>query len=476
MNALVEQTKMQISGLRQSLTQAGRWLVSSGQPEPPPEALAFLDPIDQICAEPAPRYARTTLYSIAAMLIALVTVGALIKVDVVVTANGRLVTSTPPILLQPVERAIIREMRVHPGDRVRKGEVLATLDPTFANADLGSLAAQSANLEAQKQRIDAELEGHPYLLPRNPTESQSLQATLFGQRRANYQSHIRVFDEDVARLNTSIKATEQDNVLLASQLGLARDVEEMRMSLLKSQNGSRLSYLDAQTLRMRTERDYQDSVSRLSELKHQVLSREAERQAYIEDWRRQLLENQAAIQTQLSMVGASISKASLINDMVVVTAPADGVILDAAQRSVGSILHEAEPLFTIVPSDAKLVADIGIGSSDVGSTKPGDAVLMKIDAFPYVRHGMVKGRLAFISEESSNSNSLTGQTNDMRGGDTALRGQVEITDMALKNLPEGAHLMPGMSLRAEIKVGSRSILGFLLSPVTRGLSEAMREQ
>lgn len=475
MNGLVVTAKSRIDGLKRGISNAGGWLTATPLPETAIDALAFLDPIDQICAEPAPRYMRSVLYAIVSLFLGLLLIGALIKVDIVVSAGGKLVTSTPPVLLQPVERAIIRELRVRPGDVVHKGEVLATLDPTFARADLGALAAQRQSLQAQKNRLEAELNGQTFEIGKNPTDDQKLQATLFEQRQANYRSRLRVFSEDIAKLMASIQSAEKDGALLSSQLAVGHDVEEMYSTLLKSQNGSRLNYLNAQALRMRTERDYQDSVSRLAELKHEVQSQMAQQQAFIEDWRRQILENLASAQTQLSMTSENMSKATFINDLVVVIAPVDGVVLDVAQRSVGSILHEAEPLITIVPSDAKLVADIGISTSDVGSTKAGDTVLIKIDAFPYSRHGLVIGKLLYISEESFATNSLTGQVNNSRGEDQFHRGQVELVDTALKNMPEGAHLIPGMTLHAEIKVGSRSILGFLLSPVTRGLGEALRE-
>ena len=481
MNELMQTARDRFVELRQIFLPPKRALELV--PELPPDAIPFLDPIDELVAEPAPRYARTMLYPIASLVLLLILIGSLIKVDIVVSAQGRLATSSPPILIQPIDRAIIREIRVRPGDQVHKGDILATLDPTSARADLGSLAAQRASWAAQRARLEAELAGKPYTLPANPNADETLQATLYEQRQANYRSRNKVFTEDIERLQTNIKSTEHDNELLQNQLKVAREVEDMRLQLQKSQYGSHLNYLEAQSLRMRTEREYEDSLSHLTELKHQLQSRQAEMNAFADEWRRQSLETLAQVQTQLSMVGESISKAALVNDLVVVTAPTDGVILDMAQRSVGSIMHEAEPFITLIPSDAKLVADINIASSDVGSTKAGDPVVLKIDAFPFGRHGLAMGKLLYISEESSVGQSAMGPAGQQIGqgfqptqvGEAFHKGEVELTDTKLRNMPEGAHLIPGMTLRAEIKTGKRSIIGFFLTPVTKGLGEAMRE-
>ena len=472
-----QDTKLRLHEFKRIVSEAGSWLVAEQEIAAPPEVIPFLEPVDQFCLEPGPRYLRFTLHAVVGLVIGLAVLGSLLKLDEFAIARGRLVTSTPPVLVQPVDRAIIRDIRVQPGDHVGRGQVLATLDPTFARADLGSLAAQRAGQQAQRDRIGAELEGKPYTLPAAPSDEQKVQATLYEQRQANYASRLKVFDEGIAQLEASIKTAEQDQTLLRSQLNVAHEVEDMRETLYKSQNGSRLTLLDAQALRIRTERDYGDAANRIEDYKHQLQSRQAEKRAFIEDWRRQLLESQAGIDTQLSMLGESISKASLINDRVVLTSPVDGTVLDMAQRSAGSILHDAEPLFTIVEAGTDLVADIEVPSADVGNVKAGDEVLIKMDAFPFTRHGMAKGELLYISEEASNANSLTGQVlPDLSGAGAMHRARVRLTDTHLDRMPEGAHLLPGMTLQAEVKVGTRSILGYFLSPVLSGLGDALHEK
>lgn len=478
MKDLTERAIVRLRKLSGQVRGAGRWLSIRYEPPVLPDVIPFLSPIDGICEEAPPRFMRSTHYILLCMFVVAVVLGYLTKVDTVVVGPGSLTTESPPMILQPIDRGIIRELKVKAGDAVTKGQVLAVLDPTFARADLASLTVQQRSLKAQVARLEAELSEKPYDAGKTPDADEVLQATLYRQRQDQYRSRLRYFDEEIQRLNANIRTTEDDKASFAKQLDYAKELESMRAALLQSQNGSKLNYLDAQTLRVKTERDYQDAANRLVELQHGVLSKQAERQSFIDEWHRQLLENLVSVRTEAARTNEGMTKASLLNDLVVVTAPADGVVLDVAKRSVGSVMREAEPLVTIVPSDAPLVADIVINSADVGYVRQGDEVVLKVDAFPYQRHGMLKGHLTFVSEESyamteaggeANTHAVTGR------GSAVHRGRVVLESTALEHMPNGARLIPGMTLSAEIKVGSRRVLNFFLSPLTRGLTESLRE-
>ena len=433
-----------------------------------PDVVAFQDPIDQICAEPPPRFLRGTHHFVLALLLAIVLAASLLRVDVVVVGTGRLVTATPPVMLQPMERAIVREVRVRPGDEVARGQIVATLDPTFVEADTASLANQLRETQAEVRRLEAEADGRAF----EPIgESDALQGKLFAQRQAEYATRLRVFDEDVQRLDASLRTMGNTGQSLGRELQVARSVEGMRSTLLQMQSGSKLTLLEAQSARMRLERDQQEAGDRLLEVRHGVESRQAERQSFVDNWRRELLEALVAARAEQTRATAALAKASRLHDLVVLTAPVDGVVLDVAARSAGSVLHEAEALVTIVPQDAKLVAEVMISSADVGYATPGAETKVKVDAFPFQRHGMLAGRLQSIAEESFSG------PGDMAsaGLGTLHRGRVELLATRLSHVPPGARLFPGMAVIADIRAGSRSVLSYFLYPLTRGLSESLRE-
>ncbi len=431
-----------------------------------PEALAFLDPIDQICEERPPPFLRATHALAAALFVSLLAVAALVQIDVVVTGVGRIATDTAPIVLQPMERAILREMKTKPGDRVARGQVLATLDPTFARADQASLSGQLRALRAQSRRLEAEIAATAPEPARQGDSDDALQMALYRERQAEYRSRLMVFDEDLERLRANLRTTEENRAALERQLEITRSVETMRKTLLAQQTGSRLQYLDAVASRMRAERELAEMANRLPELRHGLDSRAAERQGFVDGWRRELSESLVAARAEIAKLVEAVAKSSRLNDLVVVTAPEDGVVLDVAQRSGGSVLREAEPLVTITPSHATLIAEIMIGSRDVGYVLPGAAAEIKVDAFPYQRHGTLKGHLLSVSEESRSSPD---------GAESLHRGRVGLSDTRLDHVAPDGHLFPGMTLTAEIKIGTRSALSYFLTPITRGFRESLRE-
>jgi hemolysin D len=438
----------------------------------------FLPPepdLEDTLAETPPRLLRNTHYVAVGLFVALVATASLVKVDMIVAAPGRLVADSPTIVVQPLQISIVREMRVKAGDIVHKGDVLAKLDPTFTQADKAMLTAQQDALLARIARLEAEANGSPLQLEGNSADQ--IELTLYRQRQAEYTSRLHAFDEDMLRYQATMAAAQESRDSLVAQLEIARKIEAMRAKLYKQQYGSELNYMDAQVTRMRTERDYQDASNRFNEAQHFLNSTQADRQAYIDGWRRQALEELARARTEATGVAEGLAKAVRMNDLVVLTAPEDGIVLEVAKRSVGSVLQEAEPLVTMVPTGTPLIAEVMINSGDVGYTKLGDEVEIKVDAFPYQRHGLLEGRLRAVGEDSISTIAppAMASSSALPIPGVVHRSQVALDGTALHDLPEGTHLIPGMTLTAEIKVGSRSVISYFLYPLMRGFDESIRE-
>lgn len=441
----------------------------------PEQEFAPLQPdLEDILLQRPPRFLRGAHYTVAILFLLLVLIACVVKVDTIVVASGRLIADAPLVVVQPMQLSIIRTIKVRPGEKVRKGDVLATLDPTFTQADRTALLVQKDALDAQIARLEAELNGTPLRLDTS-TADRVLQLTLYQQRASQYASHLRALDEEIERFSANIHAAQQNMTSLNQQLGIAKEVEAMRAKLFSMQAGSRLNYLDAQAVRLRNERDSQDAVHRLDDLRHALAAKQAERQVFIDEWRRQILEDLVKARNSAASL-TNLVKAQRMNDLVVLTAPADGIVLDIAKKSVGSVTQAAEPIVTLVPTTAPLIAEVMINSGDVGFTRLGDDVAIKVDAFAYQQHGMLHGKLRAVGEDSvapggANMQPVAGQSNL----GVFHRSQIELTTTKLANVPDGSHVIPGMSVTAEIKVGSRSVISYFLYPIERGLQESIRE-
>lgn len=408
--------------------------------------------LDDFLAEPPPRALRNTHYGAVALAALLIGMAAVLQIDIVVSGTGRLAADAPTVVVQPMQLSRIEQIRVKAGDVVRKGDVLATLDPTFAQADRSALIVQRDALAAKQTRLQAELN-----LTAFAADDQPLEATLYRQRQSQYAARIAEFDGKLTSREADIAVAEQNIVSLAQQLSVAREVETMRETLYRGQTGSKLNFLESQAARMRTERELRAAETQRNDARQAVRTSRADRQDFADSWRRELLESLVKLRADAAAVDEALTKATRLTDLVALIAPQDGVVLDVAKRSVGSVLHEAEPLVTIVPANTPLIAEVAIGSSDVGYASAGDPVVVKVDAFPYQRYGLVAGRLRSIGADS------------FAGADAHYhRGQVSLDNSKLR-------LIPGMTVTAEIKVGSRSVLSYFLYPITRALNESIRE-
>lgn len=440
------------------------------------EAVPFQGGIGSITEGGPPTFMMGTYYLIIAMFVSAIILATIAKTDSVVVGSGRLTTERPPIQLQPVDRAIIRELKVKSGDVVKKGQVLATFDPTFARADLVSLLAQQKSLSAQIRRLESELNNTVFKIDSHSNAEEKLQSALMLQRQAQYKSRLRMFDEEIKRIQASIRTTEDERVPLAKLLEISKDVEAKRRVLANSGTGTNLQYQDSQVASIRTEKDLRGAANRLLEMQHSLLFKKAERQTFVDDWLRQVMDKLVVTRNEVAKINELVVKAERINDFEELTAPVDGVVLDVGKRTAGAVLPGAEVLITIVPSNATLVAEVMIPSGDIGYIKPGDKVVIKINAFPYQRHGMLEGRLRFVSQESFHSGGDSEADGQGGGGVGAVHtGRVELMRTELENLPEGIHLIRGMTLIAEIKVGSRSVASYILYPILRSFGESMRE-
>ncbi len=438
-----------------------------------PVVLEFQPDAIEIESRTPPRIARATLYLVCAVIAVAVTWASLSRVDEIVTAPGKLVTTGPSLVVQPLETSVIRDIHVAVGDLVDKGQVLATLDPTFSQSDVEQLRGRLSALTAEIARLQAELDGREYKANLEADTEEIVQAELFSTRKAFVVASLRRMDEQIARDEANLKTSQDEEVLAASRVATMREVEAMRGESLDLKTGSRLNMLLARDGRL----DVESHLSRLRgdevELGHELEKARSERQAFLEDFRRETLDRLVEARTKRETAVDELQKAALRRRMAALTSPADAVVLDFAHKSVGSVIRDAETMFVLVARDAPLEAEVNVDGTDIGEMAVGQPVRIKFDAFPFQKYGTASGTVRIISQDA-----FTSEERDERHGRVPLhyRVRVQLTDVRLRSAPERVRLLPGMSLRAETKVGQRTVMSYLLYPLLRGFDESIRER
>lgn len=422
-----------------------------------------------IHARETPRAAIFTLLTAVGLIAAAVAWASFSHVDRIVTATGRVITLAPQITVQPIETAIVRNVSVQVGDVVKAGQVLASLDATFADADAATTRQSMVSYMAQLRRLESELSGAPGKpFSPNPDEDR-LQTALFDQRAEQVATQIAVFDAEISQSATRMRTNDDDRKALEQQVAILRDLERMRQDLSQREVGTRINLLDAQRQRLAAEREALKLTATNVELAREIETARAKRAAYLGDWRAKAADEMMNVRREIEKLSEQMRKSERRNSLVELTAPQAAVVLDVAVRSVGSVVREAEPLITLVPIDVPQEAEIEIDPKDVGSVRVGDRVRIKLEALPFQRHGTLDGEVRVISGDAFQKTVNGGQTKPV------FRGRVKLGDVALRDVPADFRLSPGMTLQAEIRVGDRRVISYFLYPILRIFDESLRE-
>ena len=198
--------------------------------------LEFQSPTAALIALPVPWTSRATIWAITSLVLINVAVLAVVKVDRVVVAPGKLQSVVPDFVVQPLETSIVRSINVTEGQIVHKGDLIARLDPTFAEGDDKSTTAQQDSLAAEVARLRAELASQTYASD-GSTYGQ-MQEMMFQQRQDQYQFHMQNYAQKIASLKSKVDQAEAAIESAQARLPGLESVEAKRRELERLQVGT----------------------------------------------------------------------------------------------------------------------------------------------------------------------------------------------------------------------------------------------
>jgi membrane fusion protein, hemolysin D len=364
-----------------------------------PAVIDFQSDARKIDERRPPWVARATLYVLVAVIIVAGIWAAVANVDRIVVAPGKLVTTASTIVVQPLETSVVRSLNARVGDIVRKGETLATLDPTFSAADADQLRGKIKSFAAQIERLESELDDRPFE-PKILDDATRLQSTIWTRRIEQHKAKLASYNQQILGVEAGILTKKADRAALEIRLDVAKDVETMRTTLMQKEIGSKFNYLDAKSQRLQVEREMQLAVNNAAELEQQLERYKAEKAAYLAEFRQKSAEELVQVRRDHDAAVTQLDKAALRNAVTVLTAPADAIVLEVAQRSVGSVMKEAEALYTLVPLDSPLEAEVSVEGLDVGHVETDAEVRLKLEAWPFQKHGTLSGKVRTVSDDT----------------------------------------------------------------------------
>ncbi|MBV8698230.1 MAG: HlyD family type I secretion periplasmic adaptor subunit [Bradyrhizobium sp.] len=441
--------------------------------------LEFQSPAQAIVATPIPHTARSTIWVISSMFAAGLAAMGLIPIDRVVTAQGKVVSKVPLLVVQPLETSVVQSIDVTEGQSVRSGEVVARLDPTFATADAGALEAQVSMLQAEVVRMQAEAAGHPFTFT-DSDPSLSLQASIYAQRQSERDFKRETYQQRINGLQAAVARALADADAYRARKAVAEQIVSVRKELERHQVGSTLLSLSATDNLLETERGLANATETVEGARRDLEALKAEREAYEQNWLAEVSQKLSEQTQKLADAREQLNKARLRRQLVELRANLDATVLTVAKVSIGSVLQSGDQFITLVPTNASLEVEANIPGHDGGFVQAGASVAIKFDTFPFSQYGLAHGKVRTISADS-----FTGQDDAKTrsssaparpdGSEPFYRSRITVDNVQLHNVPAGFRVVPGMPVTTDIMVGKRTVLTYLLGRILPVTSEAMRE-
>jgi hemolysin D len=458
--------------------------VSETVPEATPLALLeFQSPTAAVIATPMPAMGRGINWFASTMVLSIVAAAGFIPVDMLVSAPGDLVAAAPDMIVQAFSAndvtSIVRSIAVRPGQLVRKGQDLARLDPTYARADLTALTAHEQSYAAQVAQLQAQEDGKPYRPdPANPASA--LQLQTYRQQIGQYNFTMQGYDAKINELRTEIGGFNAQAAYYQQRLGVASEIESMRHELQDLHVGSKLNTLSATDDRVNMQAELASAISSAAANERELASQQAQRDGFDAQWKAQISQQLAQAINNLEQAQQALAKAQLNEREVELTAPRDAIVQSIAPISVGSVLQAGATLMTLTPTDARLSVEADVSGTDSGFVRVGNQVTIKFETLPFLRYGTAKGTVRSISPESFNpldTQAPLASGTPLPGAPQALyyRVQISLDQVQLHDPPPGFRLVPGMPLEADVKVGTRTVLGYFLQRIMPVISGSMHE-
>jgi hemolysin D len=431
-----------------------------------PAALA----LQETPVSPAPRVAMWLIVCFAVLASAWSVFG---KIDIVATAQGRIVPSGRIKVIQPLEAGTVKSIRVTDGQRVKAGDVLIELDTSSANADVDRLTGdrEIAQLQAERARalLDSVREGRLGTLKvpdgvgvPAAAESRRLLEGMF----AEYRAKLAGLESERERRQAEKETLETQIRKLEQTAPIARQRADDFRRLLESNYVSQHGWLEKEQQRIELEGELANLRSKVFELAASLKGVESQKSALAAETRRGALDSLNEANSKLAALDQEHIKASTRARLMQLSSPVDGVVQQLMIHTVGGVVTPAQKLMVVVPQESALEVEAVLQNKDIGFVEPGQDAAVKLETFPFTKYGTIPASVTHVATDAFADEKL-GLVYTMRVA--MLRSEVRVEDKQVA-------LSPGMAVTVEVKTGKRRVIEYFLSPLLQHAAESFVER
>jgi len=430
---------------------------------------------------PAP-FAQAMLRILLVLLFAVILWAIFGKLDVVASASGKLIPQSYVKIVQPFEQGLISEILVSEGQHVKAGQVLMRLDTTLSDADGKAIVNDYLRKQIALRRIEAELEDKEF--KRSPDDPEALYNEALAQYHANRHAYHTALEEERSirdKAQSDLAAAEQARTKLIEVLPHYQKQAEAFTELARDGYVSKLAATDKEREHIEKEQDLKTQEHLIESAQATLAASSRKLEQISADYRQRLQAERADNSGKLDKTRAEVTKQQYRNGLLELKAPQDGIIKDIATHTIGTVISPGTILMTLVPKDEILRAEVWVSNEDVGFIHLGEPVKIKFASYQFQKYGMVDGQIAYLSADATdNTQQGAGQSSPPgKSGNNQPYSYRALVDLKAQELiVDGIKhaLSPGMQVTAEIHLGTRTILEYLLSPVMKAFQEAGRER
>lgn len=444
------------------------------------DALDFAPGLLSIQESPPARLPRTLLYLVVVLFVVLLVWAIFGRLDIVASAEGRLVPETYVKIVQPSDAGIVQEILVREGESVLRGQVVMRMDAVLTESDSRAIRNDHDVARLALRRIDAELAGQP--LSRLAGDPPELYAQLVQQYTAHRQSYLDTLSQEQAALDKArheLHAAEEILRKLQDTVPSYRKSADAFEKLGKDGFLSPVAVEEKQRDRIEKERDLRAQEATVASLQS-TLAASARKTAQITSaYHSQLQNERVDVESRLQKLRAELEKVEHKSGLLVLRAPEAGIVKELAVHTAGTVVSPGTVLMSLVPEKEPLRAEVQIRNEDIGFVHPDQRVKVKLVAYPFQKYGMIDGTVIHVGPDAGDSTGVAGAAARADGGDArALRYKalVRLDAQHLETDGRRMRLSSGMQVVTEIHQGDRTVMEYLLSPVQKAWQEAARER
>jgi hemolysin D len=419
---------------------------------------------------PAPRITMWLLIAFALIALLWAIFG---HMDVVATAQGKIVPGDRTKVIQPIETATVKAIHVTDGQAVKAGDVLIELDATNTTADSTRLANDLATARLQAARARALLaaiaSGRAPMLgpvPGIDADRRSHEQRVLEGQYHEYQAKLARIDADNVRRAAELASTREVVSKLEQTVPIAKRRAQDFKNLVDRKFVSEHGYLEKEQSRIELEADLATQKSRLHELEAAIEGGRSERAALIAEFRRLSLDSLNEAEQKSTTATQELIKADSRGKLMTLTAPVDGTVQQLAVHTIGGVVTEAQPLMMVVPKDNPIEVEAYVENKDIGFVNPGQEAVVKIETFPFTKYGTIEAQVAYVSNDAVND--------EQRGLIFPARVNLGRSTIQVEN--KTVNLSPGMAVTVEVKTAQRRVIEYFLSPLLQYKDESLRER